>query len=197
VRPHRGRDYLARSRARRRRCFATPAASAASWASLPPTTDIDALTDFGHAYGMAFQIVDDVLDVVATDEQLGKPAGNDLVEGVYTLLGRRVGKSTTSRMVCGVGEQHHQAVDADAEAAGGRQAVLEGPQVVLVDGHGLVVAGVLLRGLVLEPGALLVGVDQLGEGVAQLAAGHDGLEALGVCRARSRCTRASGDTSLG
>ena len=34
---------------------------------------------------MAFQIVDDILDVVATDEQLGKPAGHDLVEGVYTL----------------------------------------------------------------------------------------------------------------
>jgi heptaprenyl diphosphate synthase len=47
--------------------------------------EIEALTEFGHAYGMAFQIVDDVLDVVATDEQLGKPAGNDMVEGVYTL----------------------------------------------------------------------------------------------------------------
>ena len=34
---------------------------------------------------MVFQIADDILDVVATDEQLGKPAGNDLVEGVYTL----------------------------------------------------------------------------------------------------------------
>ena len=34
---------------------------------------------------MAFQIIDDILDVVATDEQLGKPAGHDLVEGVYTL----------------------------------------------------------------------------------------------------------------
>ena len=45
----------------------------------------DALTDFGHGYGMAFQIVDDVLDVVATDEQLGKPAGADLAEGNYTL----------------------------------------------------------------------------------------------------------------
>ena len=45
----------------------------------------DALTDFGHSYGMAFQIVDDVLDVVATDEQLGKPAGADLAEGNYTL----------------------------------------------------------------------------------------------------------------
>ncbi len=50
-----------------------------------PRADIEALTEFGHAYGMAFQIVDDILDVVATDEQLGKPAGNDLLEGVYTL----------------------------------------------------------------------------------------------------------------
>lgn len=50
-----------------------------------PRTEIDALTEFGQAYGMAFQIVDDVLDVVATDEQLGKPAGHDLVEGAYNL----------------------------------------------------------------------------------------------------------------
>ena len=46
---------------------------------------IDALTEFGEAFGMVFQIVDDVLDVIATDEQLGKPAGHDMVEGVYTL----------------------------------------------------------------------------------------------------------------
>src|SRR5207253_766094 len=31
------------------------------------------------------QIVDDVLDVVATDEQLGKPSGHDMAEGIYTL----------------------------------------------------------------------------------------------------------------
>lgn len=47
--------------------------------------EIDALTEFGLAYGMAFQIVDDILDIVATDEQLGKPAGHDLVEGAYNL----------------------------------------------------------------------------------------------------------------
>ena len=34
---------------------------------------------------MVFQIVDDMLDITATDEQLGKPAGHDMVEGVYTL----------------------------------------------------------------------------------------------------------------
>ncbi len=46
---------------------------------------IEALTRFGRAYGMSFQVIDDVLDVVASSEQLGKPAGHDLVEGVYTL----------------------------------------------------------------------------------------------------------------
>lgn len=46
---------------------------------------LDALTVFGRSYGMAFQIVDDVLDLVSTDEELGKPAGHDMVEGVYTL----------------------------------------------------------------------------------------------------------------
>ena len=34
---------------------------------------------------MVFQIVDDILDITDTTEQLGKPAGHDLVEGVYTL----------------------------------------------------------------------------------------------------------------
>jgi heptaprenyl diphosphate synthase len=46
---------------------------------------VDALTEYGLAYGMVFQIVDDVLDLTATEAQLGKPAGHDMVEGVYTL----------------------------------------------------------------------------------------------------------------
>ncbi|MCU1502346.1 MAG: putative polyprenyl diphosphate synthase [Ilumatobacteraceae bacterium] len=46
---------------------------------------IEALTEYGHAFGMVFQIVDDLLDVTSTDDVLGKPAGHDLVEGVYTL----------------------------------------------------------------------------------------------------------------
>ena len=46
---------------------------------------IDALTIYGTAYGMVFQIVDDILDVIATDDELGKRAGHDMEEGVYTL----------------------------------------------------------------------------------------------------------------
>lgn len=46
---------------------------------------IERLSEFGKLYGMAFQIVDDILDVIATDEQLGKPAGKDMLEGVYSL----------------------------------------------------------------------------------------------------------------
>ncbi len=46
---------------------------------------VDALTAYGEAYGMIFQIVDDLLDISATDVELGKPSGHDMVEGVYTL----------------------------------------------------------------------------------------------------------------
>ncbi len=46
---------------------------------------LDALTAFGEHLGMCFQIVDDILDLTADAETLGKPAGNDIMEGVYTL----------------------------------------------------------------------------------------------------------------
>jgi heptaprenyl diphosphate synthase len=50
-----------------------------------PRPWIEALTGYGHALGMAFQIWDDVRDLVCNDEHLGKPAGHDMVEGTYTL----------------------------------------------------------------------------------------------------------------
>lgn len=46
---------------------------------------VEALTSYGTAYGMVFQIVDDILDVIATDDELGKRSGHDMEEGVYTL----------------------------------------------------------------------------------------------------------------
>ena len=38
---------------------------------------LKALTDFGYYVGLAFQVVDDILDVTQTTEQLGKTAGKD------------------------------------------------------------------------------------------------------------------------
>ena len=46
---------------------------------------IEALTSYGTSYGIVFQIVDDILDIISTDDELGKPAGHDMEEGVYTL----------------------------------------------------------------------------------------------------------------
>jgi octaprenyl-diphosphate synthase len=41
--------------------------------------------DYGWNLGVAFQLIDDVLDFTATEEILGKPVGNDLREGKVTL----------------------------------------------------------------------------------------------------------------
>jgi octaprenyl-diphosphate synthase len=43
------------------------------------------LGEYGRNLGLAFQIVDDVLDLTATEEVLGKPAASDLREGKATL----------------------------------------------------------------------------------------------------------------
>jgi heptaprenyl diphosphate synthase len=43
------------------------------------------LRRYGHNIGMAFQITDDILDLVADQRQLGKPIGSDLRQGIITL----------------------------------------------------------------------------------------------------------------
>jgi geranylgeranyl diphosphate synthase type II len=43
-----------------------------------------ALTDFGYHVGLAFQVIDDILDVTQTSEQLGKTAGKDVKAGKAT-----------------------------------------------------------------------------------------------------------------
>jgi len=44
-----------------------------------------AMAEYGHDLGMAFQIVDDVLDLTASEEVLGKPVASDLREGKATM----------------------------------------------------------------------------------------------------------------
>ncbi len=46
---------------------------------------VEASTTFGRYFGMIFQVRDDILDVIGTEAELGKPAGQDLAEGIYTL----------------------------------------------------------------------------------------------------------------
>lgn len=47
--------------------------------------EIAALRSYGVNLGLAFQIADDVLDFTGTEADLGKPAGNDLLQGTITL----------------------------------------------------------------------------------------------------------------
>src|SRR5699024_11804747 len=40
---------------------------------------------YGYYVGMSYQIIDDILDFTASEKQLGKPVGNDLIQGNVTL----------------------------------------------------------------------------------------------------------------
>ena len=53
-------------------------------ADAPPEA-AEALSKAAWELGMVFQLTDDALDLVATEEELGKPAGSDIHQGVYTL----------------------------------------------------------------------------------------------------------------
>ena len=46
---------------------------------------VRALSSYGYNIGMAFQVVDDLLDILGDEAELGKPVGNDLRQGVLTL----------------------------------------------------------------------------------------------------------------
>jgi heptaprenyl diphosphate synthase len=63
---------------------ATSARFGAAFAGVDPTL-VEALTAFGEEVGVAFQISDDLLDIVSADGASGKSPGTDLREGVATL----------------------------------------------------------------------------------------------------------------
>ncbi len=50
-----------------------------------PTEETNALRHYGRQLGLAFQIVDDILDLVGDEAVMGKPAGSDLRQGLVTL----------------------------------------------------------------------------------------------------------------
>jgi geranylgeranyl diphosphate synthase, type II len=65
---------------------------------------LQALTDFGYQVGLAFQVIDDILDVTQTSEKLGKTAGKDpqAQKATYASIvglekSRRIAKALTRR----------------------------------------------------------------------------------------------------
>ena len=50
-----------------------------------PEEAVSALTSYGKNLGMAFQVVDDILDFTGNEGELGKPVGSDLLQGTLTL----------------------------------------------------------------------------------------------------------------
>ena len=77
-------EYEARIYDKTATLFSTAAESGAilSGASVP---QVAALKSYGYHLGMAFQIMDDVLDFTGSESELGKPVGNDLTQGTITL----------------------------------------------------------------------------------------------------------------
>jgi heptaprenyl diphosphate synthase len=56
-----------------------------AWLAGAPDEAVAAVTTYGEALGMAFQLTDDILDVVGYAADTGKQPGTDLAAGVYTL----------------------------------------------------------------------------------------------------------------
>ena len=78
------RDYLAKIRGKTASLFAMCTQTGAMLdADDPPA--VERLREYGLNLGMAFQVVDDVLDYTASEAELGKPVGSDLRHGTVTL----------------------------------------------------------------------------------------------------------------
>lgn len=77
-------DYYARIYGKTAALFAL-AAQAAAVLGDAPAESAGRLRDYGYHFGMAFQVMDDILDFTADASHLGKPVGSDLRQGLFTL----------------------------------------------------------------------------------------------------------------
>src|SRR5207249_775536 len=77
-------EYLDHIYSKTASLFAACAESAAVLNEAPEPERV-ALREYGRHLGMAFQIIDDVLDFVSTQREIGKPVGSDLRQGIVTL----------------------------------------------------------------------------------------------------------------
>jgi geranylgeranyl pyrophosphate synthase len=78
------REYFNRIYGKTASLFATAAQGGAMVGGLSDP-ETQALRDYGENLGMAFQIVDDILDFSGNEAEMGKPAGSDLMQGTLTL----------------------------------------------------------------------------------------------------------------
>jgi octaprenyl-diphosphate synthase len=78
------REYFGRIAGKTASLFAAASEGAAMVAGLDNQQTQD-LRSYGENLGMAFQVVDDILDFTADESELGKPAGSDLMHGTLTL----------------------------------------------------------------------------------------------------------------
>ncbi len=78
------RQYLARIYGKTASLFGCAAETGAIIGGAPEDA-ISALRGYGDDLGLAFQIMDDVLDLTGGSETLGKPAGHDLLQSTITL----------------------------------------------------------------------------------------------------------------
>ena len=84
---------------------------------------LQALTDFGYHVGLAFQVIDDILDVTQTSEQLGKTAGKDITAQKATyprIIGleksRKIAKKLTAQAFAALKPFHGRAAALEALA---------------------------------------------------------------------------------
>ena len=77
-------EYFTRIYAKTASLFETSATTAAILCSVDEATFLS-MKKFGYGMGMAFQIIDDILDFTGEQSTVGKPVGSDLRQGIVTL----------------------------------------------------------------------------------------------------------------
>jgi octaprenyl-diphosphate synthase len=77
-------DYFRRIYGKTASLFSLSTQSGAILAQAPEAA-VSVMKEYGDNLGIAFQIVDDILDFTSTEEALGKPVGSDLTQGTLTL----------------------------------------------------------------------------------------------------------------
>lgn len=78
------KDYLVVIARKTASLFAAGGKVAADLAGAPRRT-VDQMQHLGNAVGMAFQMIDDLLDILGPEEKIGKPVGSDLRAGIPSL----------------------------------------------------------------------------------------------------------------